>query len=126
MPSAQVQQRAATLLLSVEASPLPDSSSIRGTASALAKLLSSLGAPLMQTHLCCVRATCFTPLLHGIQQDCASLCQVKCLTACQLEPAGALVHIQSATHMQKQSALLEGFVHLQVLRTLLPRLEVQS
>ena len=69
VPSAQVQQRAATLLLSVEASPLPDSSSIQGTASALAKLLSSLGAPLMQTHLCCVRAISSHPLLHCVHQD---------------------------------------------------------
>ena len=39
----QVQQRAATLLLSVEASPMPDSSCIQATARALAKLLSALG-----------------------------------------------------------------------------------
>ena len=53
VPFAQVQQRAATLLVSVEASPLPDASSIQGTASALAKLLSLLGAPLI--FVVCVR-----------------------------------------------------------------------
>ncbi|CAL5230003.1 g13442 [Coccomyxa viridis] len=44
MSCCQVQQRAATLLLSVDASPMPDSSCIQAIARALTKLLSSLGA----------------------------------------------------------------------------------
>ena len=39
----QVQRMAATLLISVDASPVPDSPCIRGTAQALTQLLSSLG-----------------------------------------------------------------------------------
>ncbi|CAK0784154.1 hypothetical protein CVIRNUC_007357 [Coccomyxa viridis] len=44
MSCCQVQRMAATLLISVDASPVPDSPCIRGTAQALTKLLSSLGA----------------------------------------------------------------------------------
>ncbi len=128
-PSAQVQHRAATLLISVEASPLPDSSSIRGTASALAKVLNSLGVPgrYVPPHPCRVRigATHALPLLSSVQQECT---RPSSDMHCRL-PAQS--HRDACEYAGRDAfttarCIVEGFVHLQVLQILLPRLGAQS
>ena len=69
----QVQQRAATLLLSVDASPLPDAACIRATAKALAQLLRALGessckAPVMtlQVTSACLPYMRLSVALHKV------------------------------------------------------------
>ena len=72
-PCLQVQQRAATLLLSVEASPMPDSTCIQATARALAQLLKALGRLIGQ--VASGGAACCYP--HG--PACMPKPTVKCL-----------------------------------------------
>ena len=58
---------AATLLLSVDASPVPDSSCIRGTAQALTKLLRSLGKlSALHAAICVPGSSCKQELKNSV------------------------------------------------------------